>query len=270
MGVQQTSLDFFNLPPEKGKSGEKVDAGEVQEVEKVEKVQEVQKVLEVQEVPEVQEVQSVGEIEEIQGMSKEDHSEIKQYEQADRLIEDDENMYAEEQEKELRAEEVSGIQMEAAIVVDENVRVLDFVVKEPTPGSLKTVKKSTRGRMKLSEMDTLVDLVVVPEDIVLFQKRYYNIGAVSEMFKVNISLIRFWENEFDILKPKKNGKGDRLFRPEDIKNLQLIYHLLREKKYTIEGAKDFLKKNKKADENFAVIDSLKKMRSFLLELKSNL
>ena len=57
------------------------------------------------------------------------------------------------------------------------------------------------------------------------------------MFKVNISLVRFWENEFDILKPKKNGKGDRLFRPEDVKNLNLIYHLLREKKYTIDGAK---------------------------------
>ncbi len=158
----------------------------------------------------------------------------------------------------------------AGVVIDEAVRDLDFVVREAKPVTARTGKKSTRGRMKLSDMDILVDLVDVPADEVLFQKRYYNIGAVSDMFKVNISLIRFWENEFDILKPKKNGKGDRLFRPEDIKNLQLIYHLLREKKYTIDGAKDFLKKNKKAEDSFAVIDSLKKIKSFLLELKSNL
>ena len=157
------------------------------------------------------------------------------------------------------------------IQVDEVLREFPFVVAAAKFATgVKTGKKSTRGRIKLSEMDVLVDLVNVPEDELLFQKRYYSIGAVSEMFKVNISLIRFWENEFDILKPKKNGKGDRLFRPEDIKNLQLIYHLLREKKYTIEGAKDFLKKNKKAEENFTVIDSLKKMKTFLLDLKSNL
>lgn len=90
------------------------------------------------------------------------------------------------------------------------------------------------------------------------------------MFHVNQSLIRFWENEFDIIKPKKNAKGDRLFRPEDIKNLQLIYHLLREKKFTIDGAKEFLKKNKKADERFAATQSLKRLREFLVELKANL
>jgi DNA-binding transcriptional MerR regulator len=105
---------------------------------------------------------------------------------------------------------------------------------------------------------------------VLFGKSYYSIGTVSEMFKVNASLIRFWENEFDILKPKKNGKGDRFFRPEDVKNLQLIYHLLRERKYTIDGAKDFLKNNKKADEKFTIIESLKKLKSFLHELKTSL
>ncbi|RYY48332.1 MAG: MerR family transcriptional regulator [Chitinophagaceae bacterium] len=119
-------------------------------------------------------------------------------------------------------------------------------------------------------MDVLVDLVEVPEDELLFQKRYYGIGEVSAMFKVNISLIRFWENEFDILKPKKNGKGDRLFRPEDVKSLQLIYHLLREKKYSIAGAKDFLKKNKRNEEAFAMIETLKKTKLFLLDLKANL
>jgi DNA-binding transcriptional MerR regulator len=74
-------------------------------------------------------------------------------------------------------------------------------------------------------------------------------GAVTEMFNVNHSLLRFWENEFDILKPKKNPKGNRLFRPEDVKNIKLIYHLLRERKYTIEGAKEYLKSSKLAEKN---------------------
>jgi len=131
-------------------------------------------------------------------------------------------------------------------------------------------KQLTRGRMSLKDMDAGVDLIEVPEDEVLFQKLYYPIGVVAGMFKVNQSLIRFWENEFAILKPKKNGKGDRLFRPEDVKNLKLIYHLLRERKYTIEGAKEFIKNNKKADEKFAVIESLKKIKGFLNEVKANL
>lgn len=131
-------------------------------------------------------------------------------------------------------------------------------------------KKSTRGRMKLSDMSASANLIDIPEDAILFEKSYYNIGSVSGMFKVNASLIRFWENEFDILKPKKNAKGDRFFRPEDVKNLRLIYHLLRERKYTIEGAKEFLKNNNKADEKFAMIESLKKLRSFLTELKTSL
>ena len=79
-----------------------------------------------------------------------------------------------------------------------------------------------------------------------------------------------WENEFDILKPKKNSKGDRYFRPEDVKNLKLIYQLLRERKYTIEGAKEFLKKNKNADLKFAMVESLKNLKSFLNELKASL
>ena len=124
--------------------------------------------------------------------------------------------------------------------------------------------------MSLKEADTGVDLIEVPEDEILFQKKYYAIGVVSDMFKVNQSLIRFWENEFDILKPRKNGKGDRLFRPEDIKNLKLIYHLLRERKYTMEGAKEYLKQNKKVEEKFALIESLQKLKGFLNELKADL
>lgn len=131
-------------------------------------------------------------------------------------------------------------------------------------------QKSTRGRKSVKEMSAGVDLIEVPDDEILFQKMYYPIGQVAAWFKVNPSLIRLWENEFTVLKPKKNGKGDRLFRPEDVKNIQLIYHLTREKKYTMEGAKDYFKNNKKAEEKFATISSLKKIKGFLLELKANL
>ena len=90
------------------------------------------------------------------------------------------------------------------------------------------------------------------------------------MFKVNASLLRFWESEFDIIKPRKNRKGDRHFRPVDIKNLQLIYDLLRSRKLTIDGARDFIKNNKKSQERFAMIQSLQKIKGFLLEIKSSL
>ena len=90
------------------------------------------------------------------------------------------------------------------------------------------------------------------------------------MFRENQSLIRYWETEFEILQPRKNRKGDRFFRPVDIKNLVLIYDLLRRRKFTIEGAREYLKKNKKAEEKFAMIRSLEKIKGFLLELKASL
>lgn len=130
--------------------------------------------------------------------------------------------------------------------------------------------KSTRGRKSLKEISAEVDLINIPEDDVLFQKQYYSIGEVASMFRVNQSLLRFWESEFDIIQPRKNRKGDRHFRPIDIRNLQLIHDLLRRRKLTIEGAKDFLKKNKKSQEQFELIQSLQKIKAFLLELKSSL
>ncbi|MBS1744722.1 MAG: MerR family transcriptional regulator, partial [Bacteroidetes bacterium] len=103
------------------------------------------------------------------------------------------------------------------------------------------------------------------------QKQYYSISEVAEWFNMKPSLLRFWENEFDILKPRKNKKGDRLFRPEDIKNLRLIYFLLRQQKYSVEGAKQYLKDNhKKAELQVQLVESLTKFRSFLMELKANL
>jgi DNA-binding transcriptional MerR regulator len=131
-------------------------------------------------------------------------------------------------------------------------------------------QKSKRGRKSLKAMGIDADLIEIPEDEILFKKQYYSIGDVAAMFKENTSLIRYWENEFSILKPKKNKKGDRFFRPEDVKNLKMIYHLLRERKYTIDGAKEFLKNNKAAGERHEMIESLQKIKSFLLELKNNL
>ena len=130
--------------------------------------------------------------------------------------------------------------------------------------------KSTRGRKSLKTLSGEIDLVNIPDDEVLFQRQYYAIGEVAEMFHVNASLLRYWESEFDILQPRKNRKGDRHFRPVDIKNLQLIHDLLRRRKLTIEGAKDFLKRNKKSQERFELIQSLQKIKGFLLEIKASL
>ncbi len=130
-------------------------------------------------------------------------------------------------------------------------------------------KKAGRGRRKLKDTEP-EEPVVIPDDEILFQKAYYGIGEVAAMFGVNVSLIRSWEKEFDILQPRKNRKGDRFFKPSDIKNLVLIHDLVRRRKFTLEGAKDFLKKNKQAKEKHEVIQSLQKIRSFLLELKANL
>ena len=96
-------------------------------------------------------------------------------------------------------------------------------------------------------------------------------GEVSQMFDVNASLIRFWEKEFDIIKPKKNKKGNRLFTKQDVENLQIIYHLVKERGYTLQGAKDKLKDNKNdVAENVEMVKRLENLREFLLELKKSL
>lgn len=103
------------------------------------------------------------------------------------------------------------------------------------------------------------------------EKRYYGIGEVAEAFKVNTSLIRFWEKEFDVIKPKKNAKGNRKFTPEDIKNLELIYHLVKERGFTLEGAKTHLKEEKqKTLSNFEIIRKLESVKSELVNLKNQL
>ena len=103
------------------------------------------------------------------------------------------------------------------------------------------------------------------------EKRYYNIGEVAKAFHVNTSLIRFWEKEFDVLKPKKNAKGNRKFTIEDIKNLELIYHLVKERGFTLEGAKIHLKENRhKTLNKFEIIRKLETVKAELQKIKDNL
>lgn len=102
-------------------------------------------------------------------------------------------------------------------------------------------------------------------------KVYYSIGEVSAMFDVNPSLIRFWENEFTILRPKKNKKGNRLFTERDVTNLHMIYHLVKEKGYTLQGAKDELKNNPDEVENkVVVLATLHRLKNFLTGLDHEL
>lgn len=107
--------------------------------------------------------------------------------------------------------------------------------------------------------------------IELPEKRYYSIGEVAKAFNVNASLLRFWEREFDVLKPKKNAKGNRKFTPEDIKNLQLIYHLVKERGFTLDGAKIHLKEEKKETlSNFEIISKLEGIKQQLIKIKNQL
>jgi DNA-binding transcriptional MerR regulator len=103
------------------------------------------------------------------------------------------------------------------------------------------------------------------------EKRYYKIGEVAKAFGLNTSHIRFWEKEFDILKPKKNKKGNRLFTQEDLKNLKLIYHLVKEKGFTLDGAKSKMKENLKTVEgNYDIIMRLEKIKAELINIKNEI
>lgn len=143
-------------------------------------------------------------------------------------------------------------------------KLKEKVWKSATPGK--------RGRKSLKEIAAEADLVEIPSDEELFTKQYYSIGDVANMFRMNPSLIRTWSNEFEsMLKPRKNRKGDRFYRPEDVKFLHLIYHLVRVRKFTLEGAREHLKgQKKKMESQFQVIQKLQQLKAFLLELKANL
>jgi len=110
--------------------------------------------------------------------------------------------------------------------------------------------------------------LLMPSKEKKIEKLYYGIGEVSEMFNVKPSLIRYWEKEFDIIKPKKNSKGNRFFTKEDIENFHMIFHLVKERGMTLRGAKKRIKENKQnTQNNFLAIKSLEKIREMLLEVK---
>lgn len=102
-------------------------------------------------------------------------------------------------------------------------------------------------------------------------KRYYSIGEIAKAFDVNTSLIRFWDSEFDILKPKKNAKGNRMFTPEDVQNIKLIYHLVKERGFTLEGARTHLKEGqKKTMDKYEIISKLETIKVQLSNIKNGL
>lgn len=108
-------------------------------------------------------------------------------------------------------------------------------------------------------------------DLLNLTKRYYTISEVGKLFSVSNSLIRFWEGEFAELSPSKNSRGDRRYTQKDIQTFRVIYHLVKEKGFTIEGAKREMKSNnKRLKEKFAHLDKLKRIRSFLVEMKEDL
>jgi DNA-binding transcriptional MerR regulator len=103
------------------------------------------------------------------------------------------------------------------------------------------------------------------------EKIYYSIGEVAEQFNVAPSLIRFWESEFDLIQPKKNRKGNRQFTKEDIENVRTIYHLVKQKGFTLQGAKEMLRNDSQAvRDKMELYESLKKIRQFLVEVRDKL
>ena len=103
------------------------------------------------------------------------------------------------------------------------------------------------------------------------EKRYYKIGEVAKAFDVNVSLIRFWEKEFDVIKPKKNAKGNRLFTKEDVSNFKLIFNLVKERGFTLDGAKQKLKKNPDSTiNNHELITRLESVKAELIKIKNQL
>ena len=163
-------------------------------------------------------------------------------------------------------------------IIEANEDVVESIVNDSIPtvsrtpmnfGKINATHK--RGRKSFASMEGDIDKLNVPSAEELAKKLYYPIGEVAVWFNVNTSLIRYWEKEFKQLQPRKTRKGDRLFRAQDVEFLKQIYYLLREKKYSIDGAKTYLKNNKKkAEKDLALLNSLKNIKSFLVSLKESL
>lgn len=157
------------------------------------------------------------------------------------------------------------------VAITEKVDVVaeyeDKQTKVPQPVSLAQTK-TKRGRKSTKETYNDLSLMQIPSDEELQKKLYHSIRVVAKWFHLPASQIRYWENEFDVLKPRKNKKGDRYFKFEDIQHLKTIYHLIRIQKFSIEGAKAFLKAKQHAKSKTEVIETLQKMKLFLNELKA--
>jgi DNA-binding transcriptional MerR regulator len=103
------------------------------------------------------------------------------------------------------------------------------------------------------------------------EKKYYSIGEVAEMFKVAASLIRYWEGEFDIIRPKKDKKGNRRYTKDDIQKIKYVYHLVKEKGYTLQGAQEVIASGKQEGfDKVAAIQKLQEIKDFLINLKHEL
>lgn len=171
---------------------------------------------------------------------------------------------------------IAPVQENSAIEVNEDT--VESIINDTIPtvsrtpmnfGKLNATHK--RGRKSFASMEGDINKLNVPSAEELAKKLYYPIGEVAVWFNVNTSLIRYWEKEFKQLQPRKTRKGDRLFRAQDVEFLKQIYYLLREKKYSIDGAKTYLKNNKKkAEKDLALLNSLKNIKSFLVSLKESL
>lgn len=130
--------------------------------------------------------------------------------------------------------------------------------------------KSGRGRKATRDLPANADQVIIPEDPILFSKPFYGIGEVAAMFRITTSQIRYWESEFDNLEPRKNAKGETFYRPEDIKSLQDIHDLLRNKKLSVEAARARLRKTDTSHQKQEVIRQLEQLKRFLQEMKADL
>ena len=103
-------------------------------------------------------------------------------------------------------------------------------------------------------------------------KMFYSISEVAQMFNVTETLLRYWEKEFPNIKPQKGGRGIRQYTKDDIEQIRLVHHLVKERGLTLQGARDMLKRNKKGDVNrqIEVIDKLKAIKAELQEIGKNL
>jgi DNA-binding transcriptional MerR regulator len=175
-------------------------------------------------------------------------------------------------------QEAAAVEEIEETALDANEDLVESIVNDSIPtvsrtpmnfGKLNATHK--RGRKSFASMEGDIDKLNVPSAEELAKKLYYPIGEVAVWFNVNTSLIRYWEKEFKQLQPRKTRKGDRLFRAQDVEFLKQIYYLLREKKYSIDGAKTYLKNNKKkAEKDLALLNSLKNIKGFLVALKDSL